>query len=72
MDQLDKVFEMFFYSLCNVAKWIFAIKMATNLIKDFEANNVRNLIQNLVTGGFAYGALYSIIKILDSVEGIVK
>lgn len=72
MEQLDKVFELFFYSLCDVAKWIFAIKMATNLIKDFEANNTRTMIQNLVTGGFAYGALYSIIKILDSVETIVK
>jgi hypothetical protein len=68
MDALDSVFKMFFYSLCNIAKWIFAIKMATNVIKDFEASNFRNMIQNLMMGGFAYGALYSIVTILDSVK----
>jgi hypothetical protein len=68
MDALDNVFEMFFYSLCNIAKWLFAIKMATNVIKDFEASNFRDMIQNLMVGGFAYGALFSIIKILDAVK----
>lgn len=68
MNALDEVFKMFFYSLCDVAKWIFAIKMATNVIKDFESSNFRDMVQNLLIGAFAYGCLYSIINILDAVK----
>lgn len=68
MDALDNIFKMFFYSICDVAKWLFAIKMATNIIKDFEATNFRDMVQDLLMGGFAYGALYSIVGILDAVK----
>lgn len=68
MGALDNVFKIFFYSICDVAKWIIAIKMATNVIKGFESSNLRDIIQDVLTGAFAYGVLYSIIDILDAVK----
>lgn len=68
MEALDGVLKMFYYGLCDAAKWLFAFKMATNLIKDYESSNLRDMIQDLMTGAFAYGALFSIVEILDSVK----
>jgi len=68
MGELDSVFKLFFYGICDVARWIFAIKMATNVIKDYESSNFRDMIQNLMLGAFAYASLYSIVDILDSVK----
>ena len=68
MEALDNVFKIFFYGVCDVAKWIFAIKMATNIIKHSESADIKSIINDLISGGFSYGALYSIISILDSVK----
>lgn len=68
MQALDNVFKIFFYSVCDIAKWIFAIKMASNIIKHAESSDLQSIIKDLITGGFAYGALYSIVSILDSVK----
>ena len=68
MDALDNVLKIFYYSLCDAAKWIFAIKMATGILKDIENFDLRNAITHLLHGGFAYGSLYSIVSILDAVK----
>lgn len=69
---IDNLFKLFFNSLCHVAKYIIAIKMATNIMKDYEAGNFRDMIQDFIGGGFAFGALMSIIEFLDSVSQSIK
>lgn len=68
MDALDDVFKMFFYSMCDIAKYIIAIRMATNLIKQGESSDLQGIIKTLLNGSFTYGALYSVLSILDAVK----
>lgn len=68
MSALDNVFKLFFYSVCDIAKWIFAVKMASGIIKHAESADIQSIMKDLITGGFAYGSLYAIISILDAVK----
>lgn len=68
MEGLDKVFKLFFYSMCDAAKWIFAIRMASNVIKSSESADYNGVFKSLMSGGISYGALYSIIMVLDSIK----
>lgn len=72
MDALNGVFEMFFYQFCNVAKWIFAIRMASDVIKKGNDSDFQGIIQSVLGGGFGYGCLYAVVRILDSVQASFK
>lgn len=72
MEGLDSLFKTFYGYLTDIAYYIIAIKMATNIIKDYEASNWRDMFQDLIGGGFAFGALLSILKILDAVKGNIN
>lgn len=72
MSGLDDLFRTFFGYLTDIGYYIVAIKMASNLIKDYESNNYRDMFQDLIGGGFAYGALLSVLEILDSVKSKVN
>lgn len=69
MQALDGVFKDFFYMVCSSAKWIFAIKMATSIIKQSDGQDIEGIIKTLISGGFSYGALYSVVSVLDSIKG---
>lgn len=70
MGQLDDLFKMFYYGICDIGKWIFAIRMATGIIKSAESFDMQSTIKILIGGGFSYGALYSIISVLDAVQKV--
>lgn len=72
MEGLETLFRTFFDKLTDIAMYIIAVKMATNLVKNYEAGNYRDMFQDLIGGGFAYGALLSVLKILDSVKASIK
>lgn len=69
MNQLDEVFKMFFYSICDMAKWVFAVKMASDIIKNGNNNDVEGIIKSLIYGGIGYGCLYAVVGVLDSIQG---
>lgn len=68
MNNLDDVFKMFYYSICDMAKWIFAIRMASEIIKDSNNSDIQGILRSVINGGVSYGALYAIISILDAVQ----
>lgn len=68
MDQLDTIFKLFYYQICNIAKWIFAIKMASEIIKNNNNGDMAGSIKTLINGGIAYASLYAIISILDTIQ----
>jgi hypothetical protein len=68
MNQLDEIFKMFFYSFCDLAKWVFAIKMASDIIKNGNNSDVEGIIKSLMNGGISYGCLYAIVEVLDSIQ----
>lgn len=68
MEALDGVLKTFYYGICDMAKWLFAIKMASNLIKNMENCDIKTTIMDLANGAFSYGALYAIVGILDAVK----
>lgn len=72
MDGLNAVFENFYYQFCEVAKWIFAIKMGSDIVKSGTNGEFDDLFRGVFAGGVGYGCLYSIVKILDSVQATFK
>lgn len=68
MEGLDNLFKYFYYLICDIAKWIFAIRMATNILKSSESADIQGMIRILIAGGASYGALYMVVNILDSVK----
>lgn len=68
MDQLDGIFKMMYYSICDIAKWIFAIKMASDIIKDGNNSDIQGVIKSVIHGGLSYGCLYAIVNVLDAVQ----
>jgi hypothetical protein len=65
---MDKLFEYFFNTVVHIGKYVIAVKMASNLMKDYEAGNFRDMIQDFIGGGFAFGALTFILEFLDKVS----
>lgn len=68
MQQLDEIFKMFFYSVCDIAKWVFAVKMASDIIKNGNSSDIEGIIKSLIYGGISYGCLYSIVSVLDAIQ----
>lgn len=68
MDALDMVFKTFYYQICDIAKWIFAIKMASDIIKNGNNGDMSGVIKTLIGGGIGYASLYAVISVLDSVQ----
>lgn len=71
-DGMDKLFEIIFKTVIHVGKYIIAVKMATNLMKDYEAGNFRDMIQDFIGGGFAFGSLTYILQFLDTVSNTIN
>lgn len=68
MDKLDEVFKMFYYAICDMAKWVFAIRMASDIIKNGNESDIQGILKSVIQGGISYGALYSIVSVLESIQ----
>lgn len=68
MNEVDVLFESFFYDFCSLAKWIFAIKMVSDVLKKATCSDTEGVIRSLLNGVVGYSSLYFIVKILDRVE----
>lgn len=72
MDNLNSVLETFFYQFCDIAKWIFAIRMASDIIKRGNDGDIEGIIKGILYGSVGYGGLYSLVGILDSIQKSFK
>jgi len=68
IDQLDEVFKLMYLSICDIGKWIFAIKMASDIINNGNNGDIQGIIHGILNGAFGYGSLYAIVGILDAVQ----
>ena len=68
MENLNAVLEMIFLQFCNVAKYIFAIRIASDVIKRSNENDIQGVIHAVISGGIGYGCLYAITSVLDAVQ----
>jgi hypothetical protein len=71
MDGLNVVFEKFFYQFCDVAKWIFAFRMASDVIKKGNESDFMGALKSIGGGGIGYGCLYSIVYVLNLIQDSV-
>jgi len=71
MEGLNAVFEGFFYKFCDVAKWIFAFRMASDVIKKSNEGNFMGALKSIGSGGLAYGCLYSIVYVLNLIQDTI-
>jgi len=72
MDGLNAVFETFFYKFCIIAKWIFAFRMISDVIKRGNDSDFQGALKAVAAGLFGYGCLYSIVYLLDLVQATVQ
>lgn len=72
MDNLNSVLETFFYQFCGIAKWVFLIRIASDIIKRGNEGDIEGIIKSLLSGVIGYGSLYSIAGVLDSVQKSFK
>jgi phage gp36-like protein len=68
MNNLNAVLELIFFQFCSVAKYIFAIRIASDVIKKSNENDIQGIIHAVISGGIGYGCLYSIVSVLDAVQ----
>jgi len=72
MDGLNTVFEKFFYQFCDVAKWIFAFRMASDVIKKGNESDFMGALKSIGSGGLGYGCLYSIVYVLNLIQDTIS
>jgi hypothetical protein len=72
MDKLNSVFETFFYQFCDVSKWIFAFRIASDVIKKGNESDFQGALKAVGNGGLGYGCLYSIVYILNTVQSTIQ
>jgi hypothetical protein len=72
MDSLNAVFEKFFYQFCDIAKWIFAFRMASDAIKRGNESDFMGALKSIGNGGLGYGCLYAIVYVLDLVQETIS
>jgi hypothetical protein len=72
MDKLNSVLEQFFYQFCDIAKWIFAFRMASDIIRRGNDNDFQGALKSIGSGGIGYGCLYSIVYILNTVQTTIQ
>lgn len=71
MDGLNAVMENIFFKFCDVAKWIFAFRMVSDMIKKGNDSDYIGSLKAIGAGCFGYGCLYSIVYILNLVQSTI-
>jgi hypothetical protein len=72
MEHLNEVFETFFYKFCEIAKWVYAFRMASDAIKRGNDSDIQGALKAIGSGCLGYGCLYSIVYFLNMVQGAVE
>lgn len=72
MDNLNAVLEGFFYKFCDIAKWVFAFRMASDAIKRGNEGDFMGALKAIGNGGLGYGCLYSIVYVLNLIQSAVQ
>lgn len=72
MDGLNVLFEKFFYQFCDIAKWIFAFRMASDAIKKGNESDFQGALKAIGSGCMGYGCLYSIVYFLNLVQNTIQ
>jgi hypothetical protein len=72
LDKINGLLELYFYGFCRIAKWIFAFRIASDIIKNGSNNDWQGTVRSLLNGSISYAALYSIVTVLDSVQNSFK
>lgn len=72
MDVLDGILKNFFYQFCNIAKWVFAFRMASDVIKRGNEGDYQAALKAIANGSIGYGCLYSIVYFLDLVQNTIQ
>lgn len=72
MDQLNGVLENFFYQFCDIAKWVFAFRMASDAIRKGNESDFMGALKAIGNGGIGYGCMYSIVYVLNLIQDAVQ
>jgi hypothetical protein len=72
LGDLNEVFQKFFYQFCDIAKWIFAFRMASDVIKRGNESDFMGALKSIGGGGLGYGCLYSIVYVLNTVQSTIQ
>lgn len=73
MDALDNLLKWAFYGFCNnIAKWIYAIKIASDVIKRSNEGDFMSVLKAVGTGCISYGCLYCIVYFLEMVQQTIQ
>jgi hypothetical protein len=72
MSQLNTVLEHFFYQFCDIAKWVFAFRIASDVIKRGNESDWQGALKSIGNGLIGYGCLYSVVYLLNLVQSTVQ
>lgn len=68
MSELNEVLKMLYDGICDIAMWIFAIRMVADILKAGTNSDIEGTIKTLINGGVSYGSLYAIVEVLNGVK----
>lgn len=68
MEELNTVLKTLYDGICNIAMWIFAIRMVADVLRAGTNADIEETIKSLINGGVSYGSLYAIVRVLESVK----
>lgn len=72
MEALDTILQNFFNQFCNIAKWVFAFRMASDVIKRGNEGDWQSALKAMGNGLIGYGCLYSIVYFLNLVQSTIQ
>lgn len=72
MHNLNVMLEGLFYQFCEVAKWIFVFRIASDGIKKANSGDIDGVLHSVLHGTIGYGSLYLSVGILDAVQTAFK
>lgn len=68
MEELNLVLKTLYNGICDIAMWIFAIRMVADVLKNGTNSDIEGTIKTLINGGVSYGSLYAIVNVLEGVK----
>ena len=72
MEKLDALFKSFYFGFADVAKWIFCIKIARDIIKNMESSDIHGVLKSLMNGSAGYACIYAANTVLESIQQAFK
>lgn len=73
LTQLDSLFSTFYFQFIHIAKWLFIMKCASDIIKKTnDGCGLQDTVRCCFSYAIGYGLLYGLVDIMESVEAIFK